>query len=332
MDEQLVQELADRFDELELRFLESIDLNELPFEDTTSATLAHPKGQAKYNVGYSDTLTLSSMEWAKRHYVEHDHLLLVGPRVTERSAEGFRSLGINYIDQAGNAFITFDGVHIDVRGRRSSRRADTHAPRLTRGGVNLFSIKRSQVIFAILSWPELLDGPVREIATTSTVSLGQAQGTLDLLMQYGYLDEEKHFAPVRRESLIDHWAASYPSGLGAAAKTGRYSGTWNGLHVGETGEASVCVSGEAAVPALLRAETAVLYTDEFPTALIRSQRWRRNDEQPNIFLRRRFWQPPGASAGPGVHNAPWLLVYADLLASNEGRQREVARQLREDHR
>ncbi|WP_413544239.1 type IV toxin-antitoxin system AbiEi family antitoxin [Citricoccus nitrophenolicus] len=329
MDEQLAQELADRFDEFGLRFLEPIDLNELPTEDTVSATLAHQEGHAPYQVGCSDTLTLSSMGWVRRHYAEHDRLLLVGPRVTERSAERLRLLGINYIDQAGNAFITFNGVHIDVRGRRALRPSATKAPRLTRGGVNLFSVKRSQVIFTILSWPDLLDGPVREIATASMVSLGQAQGTLDLLMQYGYLDEEKHFAPSRRELLIDHWTASYPSGLGSEGKAGRYSGDWASLRVGD---ASVYVSGEAAVPELLRPETATLYTEEFPIELIRSHRWRRNDEQPTIFLRRQFWRPSDAPAGPGVHEAPWLLVYADLLASNDGRQHEVAQRIREDHR
>ncbi|NUL45747.1 hypothetical protein F7P69_11165 [Cellulosimicrobium funkei] len=329
MDAQLAQELADRFDELGLRFLEPIDLTELPSEATASATLAHQQGHAQYHVGYSDTLTLSSMGWVKPHYVEHNRLLLVGPRVTERSAEKFRRLGINYIDQAGNAFITFNGVHIDVRGRRDLHRVPTSAPRLTRGGVNLFSVKRSQVIFTILSWPDLLDGPVREIATTSTVSLGQAQGTLDLLMQYGYLDDEKRFAPGRRDLLIDHWTASFPSGLGSAGKAGRYSGDWASLRVGET---SVYVSGEAAVPELLRPETAVLYTEDFPIELIRSHRWRRNDDQPNIFLRQKFWQPSHAPARPGVHEAPWLLVYADLLASNDGRQHEVAKHIREDHR
>lgn len=329
MDERLARGLADQFDELGLRFLEPIDLTELPAQDTVSATLGHEQGQARYRVGYSDTLTFSSVDWAKPHYAGGEPLLLLGPRVTERSAQMFRQLDINFVDQAGNAFITFDGVHIDVRGRRAPHRTGARATRMTRGGVNLFSTKRSQVIFVLLSWPEVLNKPVRDLAAMSRVSLGQAQETLELLMQYGFLDERKQLLPHQRGPLLDQWVAAYPSGLGSATKGRRFTGEWIGL---ESGETAVFVSGEAAVPQLLRPETAVLYTDELPVELIRVNRWRRNDEQPNILLRRKFWDLPHSPEMPGVYDAPWLLVYADLLASNDSRQREVAQQLLEEQR
>ncbi len=88
------------------------------------------------------------------------------------------------------------------------------------------------------------------------------------------------------------------------------------------------MSGAAAVPDLLRPETIVLYTKTFPTELVRAHRWRRDEAQPNIFLRHQFWQSVDASSHPGKHVAPWLLTYADLLASNGSRQREAAEQLR----
>ncbi|MGI8392756.1 type IV toxin-antitoxin system AbiEi family antitoxin [Leucobacter sp. W1038] len=329
MDEQLARELAERFDEFGLRFLEPIDLTEISPRETVPVTLSHEQGRAAYRVGYADTLIVSSLDWAKPHFLGNERLLLLGPRVTERSAEMFRQLGINYLDAAGNAFITFDGVRIDVRGRRPQAPVLAGLPRLTRGGVNLFSAKRSQVIFAILSWPELLESPIREIARTAGVSLGQAQETLELLTQYGFLDDRRQLVRSQRDRLIDQWATAFPTSLGVEAKTGRFSGQWQGFEPGGT---MVFVSGEAAVPGLLRPETVVLYTDEFPTELIRANRWRRNEAQPNIFLRRQFWQSPDAPTGPGVHEAPWLLVYADLLASNDSRQRDAAEQFREQQR
>lgn len=60
----------------------------------------------------------------------------------------------------------------------------------------------------------------------------------------------------------------------------------------------------------------------------RARRSRRNEEHPNIFLRRQFWCAPHEPEKPGVHEAPWLLVYADLLASNDSRQCEAAQQIR----
>lgn len=239
----------------------------------------------------------------------------------------FRALGINYLDQAGNTYINFDGVRIDVRGRRAVKA--NLAPSNTvdaRGGVNLFSPKRAQVIFAILSWPELITRPVRDIAAAAGVSLGQVQQTLDLLVRYGLLGEGKQFLDHKRQQLIDQWAAAYRTGLGSHARTKFFSGAIDHL---ESEIMPLYISGEAAVPDLLRPETLVLYTRELPTDLIRTHRWRRNDDRPNIFLRPQFWQIPGEAEKPGPHKAPWLLIYADLLASGDGRQREAASHLLE---
>ncbi|KJQ53260.1 type IV toxin-antitoxin system AbiEi family antitoxin [Microbacterium sp. SA39] len=329
MNESLAQSLADRFDELGLRIIEPLDLAELPTRETVAATLAHGDSRAAYHVAHADPLTVSSNDWVQPHHERSERLLLVGPRVTERSAAMFRQLGIDYIDTAGNALIDFPGVHIDVRGRRSVQGAKADSPRMTRGGVNLFSRKRAQVIFALLSWPELLSMPVRQLATAAGASLGQTQETLELLTQYSYLDDRRELTPLLHDRLIDQWTISFPSGLGSAANTGRFSGEWRNL---DAKDSAIYVGGEAAVPDLLRPETATLYTVEYPTEFIRARRWRRDDDHPNIFLRHRFWRSEGDETQPGIHPAPWLLVYADLIASNDARQREAAQQLRERHR
>lgn len=325
MDEQLAKDLVGHLDEFGLRFVEPVDLVGLHADTTVAATLGHGGGRERYRLGYSNTLTLSSLGWVPWPSGVKERLLLVGPRVTERSATMFRRSGINYLDQAGNAYITFDGVRVDVRGRRAPSRQKLPGSRPTRGGVNLFSAKRSQVIFALLSWPPLLDGPVRELARTAGVSLGQAHDTLELLTQYGFLHENRRLAAAQRERLIDQWTAAYPTGLGSVARTDHFSGDWSDLNVADR---AIYVSGEAAVPALLRPETVVLYTDGLPVELIRARRWRRDDARPNIFIRRLFWRSPQPPADSGIHDAPWPLVYADLLASKDSRQREAAERLR----
>ncbi|ROR73464.1 hypothetical protein EDD31_1845 [Bogoriella caseilytica] len=325
MDENQVRSFTDRFDELGIQ----VDLAELVERPNARVTLQHPTGQANYHVVYTEPLTLSEFAKEVLAVSPPSQLLLLGPRVTERTAEAFRQLDLNYLDQAGNAFITFGGVHIDVRGKRQSPLAQrTQVARPTRG-VNLFSVKRSQVIFAILAWPELLDGPIREIAGTAQVSLGQAQHTLDLLTQFRLLDERKRLGPHLQDRLLDQWAAAYPAALGSAIKTARFSGEWMGY---EASDRALYLSGEAAVPELIRPETAIFYTHGLPTELIRSRRLRRNTERPNIFFREQFWRPPQATGEPGVHTAPWPLIYADLLASGDSRQREVAQALRDRQR
>ncbi|XBH22653.1 type IV toxin-antitoxin system AbiEi family antitoxin [Jonesiaceae bacterium BS-20] len=322
MKESLAKNLADRFDEFGLALESPLNLGELLEQSTAHATIAHKHGSANFTIAYSPSMTGSTLEGFLKQSLTPERLLLLGPRITERSATLFRELGICYLDQSGNAFITFDGVHLDVRGRRAPTRNPSlsDAP-MHRGGVNLFSPKRAQVIFAILTWPDLLHGPVRNIATTSGVSLGQAQRTLDLLSQYGFIDETRSHHLHSPEQLINLWVAAYPSGLGSSKFTKYFSGPIDDLI---SNNEAIYISGEAAVPELLRPETLLLYSTKAPTDLIRSHRWRHNDDQPNIFLREKFWQAPREADSPGIYSAPWLLVYSDLLASGDDRQREAA--------
>ncbi|WP_071918436.1 type IV toxin-antitoxin system AbiEi family antitoxin [Microbacterium paludicola] len=326
MNDSLTSELAARFDEYDLRLEEPLDLAHLGDRETWRVTLLHPQGRETFHLIYSPDPTMASLRWAKDLIVSREPVLVVGPRVTERSAEQFRMLGLRYLDAAGNANIHFGGVYIDVRGRRARTGAGQGMrPRLTRGGVNLFSLKRAQVIFAILTWDSLLTAPVRSVATSSKVSVGLAQETLELLASYGYLDDERQIVKKRRGELIDLWAGTYATGLGSPAKTSSFSGAIGRI---EPAGYEMVVSGESAVPSLLRPESLVLYSDEFPVRAIAANRWHRDEETPNIYLRHKFWSDP-EPAPPGVRVAPPLLVYADLMAANESRQREAAAMLRE---
>ena len=102
-----------------------------------------------------------------------DYTLLYGPAVTfadvarasgadppalvfttyasPRTTDAFRRAGVQYLDTAGNAWITFADVLVDVRGRPRPHRAAT--PRHIAG--NLFSARRAQVVCALLAWPNL---------------------------------------------------------------------------------------------------------------------------------------------------------------------------------
>ncbi|WP_461514907.1 type IV toxin-antitoxin system AbiEi family antitoxin [Rathayibacter agropyri] len=66
-----------------------------------------------------------------------------------------------------------------------------------------------------------------------------------------------------------------------------------------------------------------------PPPFARLNGWR-SDRDPNILVRQVFWSDPGQQPGrQAIQKAPPLLVYADLLAAGEGRQRDAARSMRE---
>lgn len=259
-------------------------------------------------------------------------LLVVGPAINERTADAFRRARINYVDESGNAHIRLDGILVDVRGRKGVRRAAqarmANSATGALGKLNLFSAKRAQVIFALLAWPELHEAPLRVIAHVAGVSLGQVSETHSLLEDLGYLDKRTSIGFVRRQELLEGWLFSYPAGLGRSTQLRDFEG--------DLGEISYIdprgvVSGEYAVPDLLRGTSMTLYVSELQPRMIVANRWRPGP-RPNIHIRRKFWEEIEIRSNisyPQV--APPLLVYADLLMSGEGRQVEVAREYREIH-
>src|SRR5680860_758060 len=72
--------------------------------------------------------------------------------VAPKTAEAFRRARVQYLDTAGNAWVKFGEVLVDVRGRRLP--VGARQPARTTAG-NLFSTGRAQVTFALLAWPRL---------------------------------------------------------------------------------------------------------------------------------------------------------------------------------
>jgi len=242
--------------------------------------------------------------------------------VAAKTGDAFRRAGVRYLDDAGNAWLQFGDVLIDVRGRPP---AEARTAR-TRTSGNLFSSGRAQVVLALLAWPDLWKAPQRELARAAGVSLGQAHNTLTLLAQAGYGEDSRRTG---RTDLLDLWAAAFPAGLGQRLGLATFHGDVAPLKA-PGDDVAMAVSGEAAVPDLLKTATLTLYVSELSPRLAIVNRWR-TDGEPNIVVRRKFWTGPGTpdTTAPGIEIAPWPLVYADLLASDDPRVRAVAPQYRE---
>ncbi len=163
------------------------------------------------------------------------------------------------------------------------------------------------------------------------VSVGQVHSTFRLLTAAGYLPESRRRLEHRTE-LIDHWVAAYRTGLGPTLDVRSFHDEARRPELREHDD-DVYVSGESSVPQLIRATTLTVYVDDFDLSLALKNRWRSNGE-PNVFVRHKFWtvpdeEPTESPGTQGLRSAPWLLVYADLLASGDERQREIALELKD---
>lgn len=306
------------------------DLRQITWLHPQPMTLAFDDRHIEVAVLYLPRMSATEALQAAHAVPQDVPLLVVGPRIHESSAKTFRARGIWYLDEAGNAYLRDHGLFVDVRGRRGANSVSREAHQKV-GPTNPFSPRRAQVVFVLLSRPDLADAPLREIARCAGVSVGIAKETIDTLVATGFIEQTLAYRRVIRASeLLDLWASTYAAGLGRANKI--FVGS------GDVGDWSVpdgvdfAVSGEQALRNYIRhAETLVLYIREdekrsTPTDLLLRNRWHR-DAAGNITIRKMFWRDLDSLA---ENVAPPLLVYADLLAAHEPRQTQVAHELRID--
>lgn len=255
-------------------------------------------------------------------------LLLVADHVLDPAADALAARGVEFVDAAGNVRLSWEGLSVDVRGRRRQvverPRSDPTASRaFTRAGV--------KVLFALLSWPDLAARPVREIAAVSGVALGTVHAVMGALRDGGYLYEARGRSGLNRAGeLLDRWAEAYTVGLARGLDLGSFSvadwGRPGDLETSIVGAGGL-IGGELAgarIDGTLRPTTATFYVDEVPGDVVARFRLRRDPAAGTVSFRRRFW----SRREPGTSLVPAPLVYADLLSSGDPRQREHAERIR----
>jgi hypothetical protein len=260
--------------------------------------------------------------------------LVLTDRMTKADAAEAKLRGVWFADAAGRMYVRAPGVLVDI-GELVAARAPTDRPgKAARQATNLMSPGRAQVVFCLLAWPRMTQAPVRALARTAGVSVGLAQQVLTALAADKFLTMGNERL-LRVDELLDQWTAAFGLGLARRLELGRFVGEPTAQAWADAGHV-VYLGGEAAVPDELRGGGELtLYVPVMDTRAVIAAGWRRADPQTaaNIVVRKQFWTEPDLLEGletiGEVRGAPLPLVYADLVASGEPRQREVARHLRE---
>jgi hypothetical protein len=315
MDATLVR-FASRLEELGI----SATFSTVPAPSSRQGTvsLARRGSSQDYALLYGAEVTFAELAHATG---EELPALMLTTYASPKTANAYRRYGVQYLDAAGNAWIQFGDVLVDVRGR--PRPPQEKAPKRIAG--NLFSAGRAQVVCALLAWPRLWHAGRRDLADAAGVSLGHASTALGLLAEAGYTGEETR---PTQTPLLDLWAAAFPTGLAANLTLGTFLGNIDEIKLPKEGDVAF-VSGERAATDLLRPATLTLYVEQLDPRLAIVNRWR-TDGRPNITVRRAFWQNLEEDVpSTGLATAPWPLVYADLLASDDPRVRSAAQAWRD---
>jgi hypothetical protein len=260
--------------------------------------------------------------------VLHDaqRVLLVTSYLSPTLVNACRSLGVNAIDEAGNAFLKDGNTLVLISGR--PRTTELRRP-------SLWSKRSLQVILALLVRPALLRESRRRIALFAGVSTGTAHTTVQALLQRKDLIERGDgLVFTNFDRLLDEWVTLYPSLLRETLKLGRYRATEPNWWTDTLAPNEEWMLGGESAAALmtkyLKPGVVTVYcTNGIPTQMISRGRLRPDPAGNVEFLR----APLELNRTPGlVDNVVYpVLVYADLVASGDSRNIETAQLIRDQY-
>lgn len=262
--------------------------------------------------------------------------LLMAEYVTPPVADELRAQGQPFADAAGNAWLPAPLVLIT--GRKPATKVVLPTAGRADTPVGL------KVLFALLCDPALANAPHRAIAAAAGVALGGVPAVLQDLQKQGHLlvlGKRRRLDATRR--VLDVWAQAYARRLRDKTLHAVYTtpafDTWGEWQLDP---ADGLWGGEPAAKLLtqyLRPGVLTIYAKRLPPLLMARHRMIKADTQANtpattqvervLEWRKPFWgQLP---AGPRPDTVPPVLVYADLLATGDGRCIETANVLYEQY-
>lgn len=247
--------------------------------------------------------------------------LLVTHYVTPPQAERLRHANVQFIDAAGNVFLNQPPLYVFVTGRRPL--AAVAQGKTTRA----FTATGIKTLFALLCVPNMLTASYRVIAATAGVSLGAVSQALEDLKQVGYLLDRGAEGRVwqKKPELIRRWSETYSERLRPKLLLGRFHTDeiewWKDVPLTPM---QACWGGEVAAAKLtnyLKPQVKTIYASgKLPR--LQAQFAFRPDREGEVELLKKFWSFENLNSEPEI--APALLIYADLMASGDERNRETA--------
>ena len=259
--------------------------------------------------------------------------LLVAPRISAELADKCREIGIQFIDANGNGYLQAPGLFVFVKGQRPAKGA-TLSEALSAGAGGASA---ARLTFVLLCAPEMLDAPYRVLAQAAGVSLGSIGPIFKDLARRGFINNAKAGRRfLEKERLLSEWVTTYPIKLRPKLAPRRFRATdrdwWKTVDI-DSFDAEW--GGEVAADKLtnyLKPERTTVYmraaTMRQNLSKLVIQNKLRADPDGDVEVLEKFWHLPGDKAMPGV--VPPLLAYADLVASMEPRNLEVATMLYQD--
>ena len=254
-------------------------------------------------------------------------------------AEQLKEHDIQFLDAAGNAFISKRPVYIHIQGKKPNKPHKDIA--LVKQVGKAFQPKGMKVIFMLLTQPKLVNETMRTIADHAEVALGTVKQVMDDLIYQGFIINKGNKRKVvkNRKTLLEKWLDAYPANMEAklnqalfatdnpeqlkALDIGKYNGLWGGEVAAERYDH------------YLKAKDILIYlTPEKKQTFLKTARLRKPAAYEVPDYKVIIADPPfeiNKIQGDLTDLAHPLLVYANLVTSTDPRNMDAAKRLYDEY-
>ena len=295
-------------------------------------------GAITYAVEMKRYLTMAKLGLAAEQLKDAPYKgMLVTDYVNTNMAGRLKEMGLAFIDLAGNAYLNEPPIFVYIKGNRPLENKLLGA---TQKPTRAFQPTGLKMLFGLLTNPELLPQPYRDIADATDVALGTVGWVFTDMREHGLLFEGKGRGRrlMQKRRLIEEWVTAYPDKLRPKLRLGRYRAPthhwWEKVNL-EPHKAQW--GGEVAaakVTHYLKPGKTVIYADAIPARLIVENQLK-TDPDGDVEILQRFWNPRHVGQTTNHPNVPMdivppLLIYADLMATADDRNVETAKIIYEE--
>ena len=257
--------------------------------------------------------------------------ILVARSISQSAKELLKRENVSYIDMAGNCFIKDNNVlHIQIEGKKPA----TIEEKRKHVAFNKNGIK---LIYAFLINESLVNQTYDVMANASNISKSTIGNILKDLKERQFLIQVNHNLRKlnNKEELLEKWIQAYNEKLKPSLFRGRYRfipnrlSTWKSMDLG----IDTFWGGEPAADILtdyLSPGEWTIYSNRSKNELIKKLHLVPAPREGNVYVYSIFWNVEEEYFNPDdrqiVHP---LLVYADLIGTNDNRNVETAKKIYE---
>tara|TARA_R110001592_G_scaffold329928_1_gene611929 strand:- start:3105 stop:4136 length:1032 start_codon:yes stop_codon:yes gene_type:complete len=261
--------------------------------------------------------------------------VLIADYIDPRKAEKLKEAKVQFLDTAGNAYLNQPPIYVFITGKKPAPQTTNKRP-----NGKAFQPTGMKIIYAFLINKALVNAPYRDIAKQAGVALGAVGMVIRDLVERGLLDENKQLKQrqlTNYNQLLDEWTEAYPQKLRKKQFLGNFTTDndhwWQTLSPRKYGAVWGGEIAAADYTHYLTPKDATLYIPKGAMNLfLKEARLRRihafEAAHINIDLFEPFWNYEDKTHGDMAHP---VLVYADLIASDEPRNIETAQKLRDQY-